>query len=57
MAPTFHHISPSTTAELRRPDRRPSHRTAIGIRARVHVPHARLTFAESPELYLREEMC
>jgi hypothetical protein len=57
MAPTFHHISPSTTVEQRRPERRPSHRAALGARTRVHVPHSRLTFAESPELYLREEMC
>jgi hypothetical protein len=58
MAPTFHHISPSTTFEQRRPDRRSGHRRPVlGIRSRVHVPHARLTYAESPELYLREEMC
>jgi hypothetical protein len=44
MAPTLHNI-PLTSAELRRTGKR--------LAPRVRT---RMTFAESPELYLREEM-
>ena len=53
MAPTQHPISSSSQRRsLGRADRRSGH----GMRTRIRVPHARITFAESPELYLREEM-
>jgi hypothetical protein len=57
MAPTLYDISPNTTPELRRANKRPSRHTVARVRARVGIPHARITFAESPDLYLREEMC
>ena len=56
MAPTRHHISPNTT-ELRRPERRPGRHSSVNVRMRTRAPRTRITFAESPELYLREEMC
>jgi hypothetical protein len=56
MAPTLHDISAATTSELPRGDRLPMPHEVYGIRRRVRA-HTRITFAESPELYLREEMC
>jgi hypothetical protein len=44
MAPTLHDI-PLMTAELRRTGKRPAPRV-----------RTRITFADTPELYLREEM-
>jgi hypothetical protein len=55
MAPTLHDISATMTPELRG-DRHPSPHPVFQIRNRART-HARLTFDESPELYLREEMC
>ncbi len=56
MAPTLHDISPNMTPELRRANKRPTLHPVLEVRTRVSIPHARITFAESPELYLREEM-
>ena len=56
MAPTLYDISQSTTPESRRAHKRPSRHPVLELRTRVSIPHARITFAESPELYLREEM-
>ena len=50
MAP-MHDISATTTSEPRRSDRLPTRHPAFEVRTRVRV-----TFAESPDLYLREEM-
>jgi len=55
MAPMLTDISLSTTADARA-DKRPTLRPVLGVRTRVGIPHARITLAESPELYLREEM-
>ena len=55
MAP-MHDISATATFELPRGDRLPMPHEVSGIRNRVRF-HARLTFADNPELYLREEMC
>jgi len=46
----------TTPAEARRSDKRPALHPALAVRTRVGIPHARITFAESPDLYLREEM-
>jgi hypothetical protein len=51
MAP-MHDISATQTSEPRRSDRLPTRHPAFEVRTRVRV-----TFAESPDLYLREEMC
>ena len=56
MAPTLHDISATTTTELRGGDRLPTLDPVFQIRNRLRT-HARITFAETPELYLREEMC
>ena len=56
MAPTLHDISATMTPELRGGDQRPAPQPVFEIRNRART-HARITFAESPELYLREEMC
>jgi hypothetical protein len=56
MAPTLYDISQSSTPELRRAHKRPTRHPVLDLRTRVSIPHARITFAESPELYLREEM-
>ena len=50
MAP-MHDISATTTSEPRRSDRLPTRHSVLEVRTRVRV-----TFAESPDLYLREEM-
>ena len=50
MAP-MHDISATQTVEPQRSNRLPSRHTASALRTRVRV-----TFAASPELYLREEM-
>ena len=54
MAPTLHPISSSS--QMRRSLGRADRRAGHGMRSRIRVPHARITYAESPELYLREEM-
>jgi hypothetical protein len=56
MAPTLHDISMSMTPELRRAEKRPGRHPGLEARTRVSIPHVRITLAESPELYLREEM-
>ena len=50
MAP-MHDISATQTSEPRRFDRLPTRHSASDVRTRVRV-----TLAESPDLYLREEM-
>jgi hypothetical protein len=56
MAPTLRSTSSFPTPELRRSNLRAGRGDGHGMRTRIRVPHARITFAESPELYLREEM-
>jgi hypothetical protein len=55
MAPTPHDISTTTTPRPRGGDRRLTPDPAFQIRNRART-HARITYAETPELYLREEM-
>ena len=47
----MHDISATTTNDRRLADRLPARQTAFEVRTRV-----RITFADAPELYLREEM-
>lgn len=51
MVATLFDIPPTMSTESRRADARASRPVGLGVRTRVRV-----TFADSPELYLREEM-
>jgi hypothetical protein len=51
MVATLHDIPPTMSTESRRADERAVRPLPVGVRTRVRV-----TDAESPELYLREEM-
>jgi hypothetical protein len=51
MVATLHDIPPTMSAEPRRTDDRHASHAAPRVRTRVLM-----TFADSPELYLREEM-
>jgi hypothetical protein len=51
MVATLFDIPPTMSSESRRTDERAGQALGLGVRTRVRV-----TYAEAPELYLREEM-
>ena len=46
----------SMTPGLRRANGRPTRHPVVNRRGKAWLPHGRITLAESPELYMREEM-
>jgi len=41
---------------VRRATKRPTRHPALDLRTKARLRHARITLADSPELYMREEM-